>query len=91
VTKVAQADIDTALAFIHTLQPDADVLRLGVADAHDASTGRERTLYLSAEDPEALRRGCTYVTWVVAFRDGAPVQLSSFVSTACRTGGRADE
>jgi hypothetical protein len=80
-------ELDAALALIAQTHPDADVIAKGVADAHAVRRSDGVELYLSADDRGRLAPGDDYVTWVVTFRGGEPVAVSSFSSRACSAPG----
>jgi hypothetical protein len=87
----SEEQLQTALAAIAATHPDADVVRMGVAEqyavAHPESRDvGSRLLYLNARRREALREGDEYVTWVVTLFRGEPVEVSFFRSRACSTG-----
>lgn len=65
---------------------EADVLRSGVSDAYQVEHPEGPVLYLSADQRAILAAGDHYVTWVVTFRAGQPVAVSSFHSRACAAG-----
>lgn len=88
MTPPTRAELDAALALIAATNPDADVLRAGVADAYKVEQPEGPVLYLTADERAALTEGDRYVTWVVTFRAGQPVEVASFHSRACSTGDK---
>lgn len=79
-------ELDAALETIRASHPDADVLRLGVAEAWTTDEPGQRLLYLDAVRRDAMTAGDEYITWVVRFVGGCPVEASCFGSRACSTG-----
>jgi hypothetical protein len=86
MTPPSPTDLETALALIARVHPDADVVRDGVADAYVVSDPEERLLYLDARRRADLTKGDVYRTWVVTFRGAEAVKVDFFESQACKTG-----
>lgn len=87
VDSPSQAELDAALRAVAASHPEADVVRLGVAEAWTTDEPGQRLVYLDAKRRDDMGAGDEYTTWVVRFVAGAAVEASFFCSRACSTGG----